>query len=231
MGKSRRICFPVIMGTVAVFLAGCNGPPVREPSSAYRTLEDPGIVAVVPFFERQPDKTGRRVVRCPRCEGYMTVGEIAPEGSHVITGLFRRNLIRDGYTLASQEMIEEVLPTLRNLEEMPEVLARELALELRVDSVLFGWIFQYRERIGGDWGAQRPASVAFVSLLFDGKNGRLLWRAKFDETQKPLSEDVLRLPSFLRRGGRWVTASELASDGVGRILLTFPGRDVVKVNP
>ena len=95
---------------------------------------------------------------------------------------------------------------------------------------LWGWVFRYRERIGNAWGAQRPASVSFVALLYNGRDGNLLWRGKFDETQKPLSEDALDFVSFLRRGGRWLTARQLASDGINLILFTFPGEEKIRVN-
>jgi phosphatidylglycerophosphatase A len=117
-----------------------------------------------------------------------------------------------------------------NLEEKPEVLAQRLAHELRSDSVLMGWVFRYGERVGNAWGARQPASVAFVALLFDGGDGKLLWRGRFDETQKPLSEDMMGLSSFVQRGGRWVTARELAADGVNRVLLSFPGEKEVGVD-
>ncbi|NIQ39819.1 MAG: hypothetical protein GTN81_14705 [Proteobacteria bacterium] len=227
----RRIRFLDMIGLVATIMLGCNGSMGREVRTMSTTLENPGIVVLVPFFVSRPDKSGRRVVRCPGCEGYMTIGEIAPEGPQVITDHFRRKLSRIGYTLASEEMVEEIFPSLRHLEQKPGVLAQKIALELQADSVILGWTFQYRERIGGDWGAERPASVTFVAVLLDGRSGRLLWHSKFDETQRPLSENILHLPTFLRRGGRWVTASELASDGVGHVLLRFPGRDDVRVNP
>lgn len=208
----------------------CNGPRVRDSESVSPTGEDPGIIILVPFFVSRPEEPGRLLVRCPRCEGYLTVGQVAPEGPAIVTGLFRRDLSRDGYNLVAPEMVERVLSKVGHLEGRPEVLAQRLASALNADSVLMGWIFQYRERIGSDWGARRPASVTFVAFLFDGKDGRLLWRAKFDETQRPLSEDILGFPSFIRRGGRWVSAKELASDGVNLILLRFPGQGEVKVN-
>lgn len=223
MGISRRICSLAMVGMVVILLMGCGGPTVRESESIVPSHRSPGVIAVVPFFVSYADTAGQRLVRCPGYEGYIAVGEIVPEGPQIITGLFRRRLVSDRYKLVSQEMIARTLPALENLEGRPEVLAQRLASQLRIDSVLIGWVFRFRERIGNAWGAQQPASVAFVALLFNGKDGKLLWRGKFDETQKPLSENVLEFFSFVRRGGRWVTARQLASDGISCILLTFPG--------
>ncbi len=231
MNRSRRLCLPILLWVVGIFFMACNGSrTLRESKSLSPTVRDPGVIALVPFFVSRPDTPGQQLVRCPRCEGYMTVGEIAPEGPEVITSLFRRALSRDGYTLIAPEMVDESLPALVNLEGNPEVLAKTLASPVKADTVLMGWIFRYQERIGSDWGARQPASVAFVVFLFDGQDGNMVWRAKFDETQRPLSENILGLPAFLRRGGRWVDAKRLASDGVSVVLIKFPGKDQIRVN-
>lgn len=230
MGRTGRICSVVMIGIVGVLLMSCGGATVRESESMVPSHRDPGVIALVPFSASRPDTSGGRLVRFPERGGYITGGEIVPESPQIITGLFRRRLVGKGYNLVSQEMVARELPALRRQEERPGVLAQKLAFQLKVDSVLMGWIFRYRERIGNAWGVEQPASVAFMALLFDGGDGKLLWRGKFDETQKPLSENVLLFFSFVRRGGRWLTAKQLASDGISRILLTFPGEEKVGVN-
>jgi hypothetical protein len=59
-----------------------------------------------------------------------------------------------------------------------------------------------------------PASVAFVLELWDVKRGDSIWSARFDETQKPLSENLFALGQVGSRGVRWLTAEELAREGV-----------------
>jgi hypothetical protein len=73
---------------------------------------------------------------------------------------------------------------------------------------------RYRERIGNEWGAKSPASVAFVLELIDVRRGDVVWSARFDETQKPLSENIFALGSVGERGFRWLTAEQLAQEGV-----------------
>ncbi len=230
MGINRRIGLLVVMVTVGVFLMGCAGPSVRDSQSLIPHYRDPGTIAPVPLFVYLPDRADQRLVRPPGFEGFIAVGEIAPEGPRTITSLFTKELIGNGHNVVSQEMVMKTLRSMGDLEEKPEVLAQRLAHELRSDSVLMGWVFRYRERVGNAWGARQPASVAFVALLFDGGDGQLLWRGRFDETQKPLSEDMMGLSSFVQRGGRWVTARELAADGVSRVLLSFPGEKEVGVD-
>ena len=222
MSIRGRACIVAVIGALGMFLLGCNGGNVRESQSISPPYTSPGIIAVVPFLVGRPDTTGQRLARCPRCEGYISVGDIAPEGPGVVTNLFRQKLGAAQYNLVAPEMVAKALSSLRDLTEQPEMLVQQLAPEARADSVLIGWVFRYSERVGGALAVKKPASVAFVALLFQGKDAKLLWRGKFDETQKPLSENALNLASFFRRGGTWLTAKQLAADGTNRLLLTFP---------
>jgi hypothetical protein len=49
----------------------------------------------------------------------------------------------------------------------------------------------------------------------------------FEETQQPLSENVLDLPAFVKRGAKWVTAGELAREGVHKAVDRFAD-DLIK---
>ena len=50
----------------------------------------------------------------------------------------------------------------------------------------------------------------------------MVWLGKFDETQRPLSENLLKIGSFIRRKGSWLTALELASVGMDEMLGKLP---------
>ena len=82
------------------------------------------------------------------------------------------------------------------------------------DGVVVGRMQRYRERVGNEWGAKSPASVAFAVDLIDVRRGDVVWSARFDETQKPLSENIFALGSVGQRGVRWLTAEQLTQEGV-----------------
>jgi hypothetical protein len=82
------------------------------------------------------------------------------------------------------------------------------------DAVIVGRVERYRERIGNEWGAKSPASVAFVLNLIDIRRGDTVWSARFDETQKPLSENIFAIGQIGQRGIRWLSAEQLAGEGV-----------------
>jgi hypothetical protein len=86
------------------------------------------------------------------------------------------------------------------------------------DAVITGRIQRYRERVGEEWGAKSPASVAFVLDLVDVRRGDIIWSARFDETQKPLSENIFALGDVARRGVKWLSAEQLTAEGVRKAI-------------
>ena len=86
------------------------------------------------------------------------------------------------------------------------------------DAVMMGRVQRYRERIGDEWGAKSPASVAFVLDLVDVRRGDIVWSARFDETQKSLSESIFSLGSIGERGVRWLSADQLTHEGVKKAI-------------
>ena len=82
------------------------------------------------------------------------------------------------------------------------------------DAVIVGRLLRYRERVGDEWGAKSPASVAFVLDLIDVRRGDVIWSSRFDETQKALSDNIFALGDIGQRGIRWLSADQLAQEGV-----------------
>jgi hypothetical protein len=81
------------------------------------------------------------------------------------------------------------------------------------------FVYRFEERQGGNFSVLKPASVGFHVHLYQGRTLASVF--VFDETQRPLSENVLRLPSFLKRGAKWITVEELAREGVHKALDSF----------
>ena len=79
-------------------------------------------------------------------------------------------------------------------------------------------MLRYRERVGSEIGVKSPASVAFTLDLIDVQRGDVIWSSRFDETQKGLSDNILALGDIRERGIRWLTAEQLAQDGVRKMV-------------
>ena len=100
---------------------------------------------------------------------------------------------------------------------------KKVGAELKADVIAVGYVYRYTERVGYDFSAERPASVAFEIHLLNVKDGSTIWRGVFDKTQKSLMEDVFQASSFFKGGGKWLTANQLAKQGIDEIFKTFPG--------
>jgi hypothetical protein len=68
----------------------------------------------------------------------------------------------------------------------------------------------------------KPASVAFGIHFIRIADNRLIWGGHFDETQHSLSENLFKLRKFVKRGGGWLTAEQLATYGLQETMATFP---------
>ncbi|OLN31086.1 putative lipoprotein [Desulfovibrio sp. DV] len=83
-----------------------------------------------------------------------------------------------------------------------------------VDFVVVPMVIDWRERVGSEIGSTNPASVDFVLYLIDVRTGGLIKQYHFDETQKSLSANILDARKFVARNGRWLSAMELAQEGL-----------------
>ena len=92
-----------------------------------------------------------------------------------------------------------------------------------LDAVLTGVITRYDDRQGNALLVDQPASVAYEAFLISAHDGEILWRARFDETQKPLLDNLLLADRFVKGGGVWQTNDTLARIGLERVVKTFPG--------
>jgi hypothetical protein len=83
-----------------------------------------------------------------------------------------------------------------------------------VDYVVVPMIINWRERVGSEIGATVPPSVDLTLDLIDVRTGGIVKHYHFDETQQTLSENLLDAQKFVSRKGRWLSALELAQEGL-----------------
>jgi hypothetical protein len=126
--------------------------------------------------------------------------------------LYSAMAAQPGWQIVSEREIEEVGQTLGSLSEAGRL--RRLGELVYADAVLTAQVQRYRERIGNEVGAKSPASVAFVVDLIDVRRGDIVWSGRFDETQKPLSENIFAIGDVSQRGIRWLSADQLMLEGV-----------------
>lgn len=90
----------------------------------------------------------------------------------------------------------------------------EVGACMGADAILVPQLIYLAERDGSEMSVRTPASVILDLFLVDVKNQALAGRFHFDETQLSLTENLLDAGKFVRRGGKWITAAQLAGEGI-----------------
>ena len=173
---------------LVVFLVSCGRP---RDLTIYPPLTK---IAVLPFEPVCPGQKEDEIT-CAFA-GKIVPGEVAGEAAAVLTELL--------YEKLSGKPQFYLVPESQALSLWAEVLSEytgasayrliaEIGRRLGADAVLYGKVFRYREREGSGFSVVRPASVAFALILVRVSDAKVIWRGWFDETQRPLSENVLSL--------------------------------------
>ncbi len=218
--SSRFLYFFLLI--LFVFISGCASGPAR--ATFPKNENQPVKIALLSFKRVPPDESLRTVV-CP-LTGMIYRSCDSPAGTeqdlekYFLEGLeppYHRNLIPAERADGIYRRISSA-----SFKTSQAQILKSLGEELNADAVLTGYLFCYRERVGYNYAAEKPASVAFGIYLVRVSDGTFIWKGVFDKTQKSLFEDVLQIKSFVREGGKWVPADVLLREGVEEVLKSFP---------
>lgn len=136
--------------------------------------------------------------------------KILQDGSWVMDGLMKEMLAnRAGVHFVSTDRTGKVEETGHGLEA-----ARRIAAQQKSNVVLETTLSRYNERVGNEYGVKQPAAVTFAYRLYEVEGGRVLCHGSFDEQQQALMDNLLNLPKTQSRGLVWLSAEELARDGL-----------------
>ncbi len=156
-------------------------------------------------------------------------GKVDPQGVSLITGMFLRGMERSGYSIIPYD--DETKEKLSPQGTLPIDLVKSIGEKTGAEAVLTGVVTRYEEREGGPLGVKKPASVGFEVNLIGTLDGTLLWHGRYAETQKSLVEDLSMIFTFFKRRGKWLTAEELAKEGVEEVLKTLPKSPLLHPTP
>jgi TolB-like protein len=205
-------------------LIGCASSTSVRPETGKAPVI-PKKIAVVPF-EKLTSDDGSRVARCPVSGTVFSTCALPQNAEAIVQDFFLQRLEKSGrFVVIPPYQSDNVYRKVKIDYEKASV-AEQLqrtGKALEVDAVVIGYVSCFRERVGYAFSAERPASVTFGIYLIQVSDGELVWGRVYDRTQQSFSENVLQSSTFFRRGLRWVTAAELAEDGVDELMKTFPG--------
>jgi len=185
----------------------------------------PVQIAVIPFQSFGLNGKSGDAMVCPLCGAGASIGVVSPGAEKVVEEIFINKLktLRN-VEIVPSERTESVYKRVSS-ESLKESLLNTLVRvgqELKADLLVVGYVYRYSERVGYKFSSERPASVAYEIHLLDSESGNIIWRGFFDKTQKSLMEDVLQISSFFKGGGKWLTARQLAEQGMDDIFKKFP---------
>jgi hypothetical protein len=213
--------------SMAMMLCACSTPAVRNES--LRMTSDIRNILILPFHDVSRLYEPNINVRCYLCGQVMTTGFVPDSAGPFLTSELVSLMEKDGtYAILSSEGSTDLLSGMK--PSGPDNMAVDQYLNLYIDTgkragadaVLIGHIFRFVERKGNRASVESPASVSFDLHLIHVGSGRIVWTGHFDQTQRPLSENVLEIGTFFKRGASWITAEELAQSGLENIVRSFP---------
>ena len=128
------------------------------------------------------------------------------KGSQVVNELVRELLNSPKVRFVGEQDLSLGSPTLDK--------SREIANGYQCNVVLDISVSRFEERVGGEYGVKQPAAVTFAYRLFETDEGRVFCHGRFDEQQQSLMENLFTLSKAQSRGLTWLSAKELARDGL-----------------
>jgi TolB-like protein len=218
--KSKGAAIGVIIAVWCI--AGLMGDGNLRSRAAAQSRAEPidtqwEKIGIMPFFKGRRSADRGEMVTCPICELSFLSENIKSDADRTITRYVQEALERrykdrvialDEVSRVYQEIPrDDTKDTLRSL-------ARKAGEALGADLMLVGTVWRYRDRVRDPLGPGSGASVAFDMYLIEVSSGKTVWKKRFDETQRPLTEDIRGAKVLLKKGARWLSADELARYGV-----------------
>lgn len=168
---------------------------------------------------------GEEITRCRSCGNIIGSGPVEGNPVELLTHLLWDLLSEKGkgFDFINPDQVEGYYNILlaRKIEKDPLQLMKTLGVQMKAEYVLWGDVFRYQERVGAAFAVQSPASVALDLHLMRVKDGKLIWKAHWDRTQKSFSENILDFKGNMR----WLTAKELSLQGLKEMLKDFPSAE------
>lgn len=219
--RFRRLIFIVAVVSFSLSALSC-GLINAEETSEVRQIRQ---IAVMPVFKgKKPDKAPTLMI-CPLGRICTEAERLADGAESTMTAKLQKAMAERyaGRVIDQEKAAASYNKQAGTLDEVtPMDLAIRLGKDLNAGYVLVGNVWRFTERSGGPIGTAKPASVAFDLHLIDVARGATIWEGSFDKVQQALTEDLFQAGDFIKQGGRWVTAEELALFGARETIKNMP---------
>lgn len=213
---------------ILVMLSGCKSAASGVSTTLVEQGKEPVFkrIAVLPFQKVNPEDYAKNAGAMGVPASIIRTRMEPPTPERFVESIFWDKLMETKrFDLVSPDRVEGIFEQVASTSykmSLPEAI-QKVGAELDADGLIVGYVYRFRERIGYDYSAEKPASVSFEIQLYRCQDGVMVWKGFFDKTQRSLMEDVLSASYFVKDRGKWITAKELASQGMDDTLKKFPG--------
>jgi len=223
---NNAITFRTAALILLVFVLGAcasQGGPVIRPQGDLTKIEK---VAVLPYENMTTIHGEGATIRSPITGRVFVTGPVANRADQFLT--------EQVVSRVRQDIAFKTVPA-RNADRILNAVAdgkgrawnrrmqlAETGRQLGADAVMVGHVYRFRERVGTNLSAESPASVAFDLYIIDCRRENVVWSAFYNYTQQALSDNLGGMGNFIRRGGRWVTAEQLATFAIEDMFADLP---------
>lgn len=205
----------VLLAISLVFSAGCK----RRPAQVDNKINPQFTVGVAPFAVAHepweliagymPEKTS-----APKADSLDDVNAALLQVMNVTP---ERNVVSGAKAKACVESVRRSpeanrMATLKYWQEVGKCMDAQY--------ILVPMVVHWKERQGSAAGSHSPAWVILDFFLINVKTGGVS-HYHYDYAQKALADNLLEAGDFLKRKGQWVTAADLAREGMAKAIKEF----------
>jgi hypothetical protein len=206
----------VVLALSVVFASACQRrKPQTEPK-----MNPQFSVAVAPFtvahepWELLSGYMPERVV-APKADSLMELDSIMASALKITP---ERNIVAGSKARACAESVRRSseasrLATLKYWQEVGKCLDAQY--------LLVPVVVHWKEREGSAAGSTSPAWVILDLYLINVKTGGVANHFHYDYQQQALTDNILEMDKFFKRKGQWVTAEDLAREGIEKGIKEF----------
>lgn len=194
-----------------VFLAAC----ARQPTSTAevpRLISQSYRVSVAPFT--QPLNPGQLITgQIPEEQGQIPQDALLALDMDLREALMTRTS-RNFFFIPRQNLHKELEYSHATVQ--PGALSRWIAYGKRHDAqlLLVPMVLDWHEREGSQAGVTKSAHARVEFFLLNIGAGSVQERSVYEEKQVGLIDNLLTVADFVKRRGQWVTARDLAKEGI-----------------
>jgi hypothetical protein len=174
------------------------------------------LLALSTWVAESPAAQGERIMMLPVKAKYLGMDkEVA-----AFTDLLQDHFAKQPRIVSLSE--DQLQALLGNATGNRQQLIKVAGEQLNCQAALLITLERFRERLGDEYSATEPASLAFEYQLVGTADGKVLCYGQFDETQEPLSENILAIGKAFKRGFKWITVDELTREALNRKFESCP---------